>query len=169
MIYNVPAIHTESGHGVVGDNGARGSGDNLRVAISLDNVAENRLVWSQEFEGRRGDLLIIEDQMYERLAEALALKPSNEELVRATSHPTENIEAYDRCLKGRAAMRSEQAVSNVKKAIGFYEEALKKDPSFALAFAGIVDATLVMYRENKDSLFGAKGLGGCAAGPATER
>jgi len=141
-------------HGTV-----QGSGDNLRVAVSLENVAENRLVWSQEFAGVKGDLLIIEDQMYQRLAEALALKPSNEELARATSHPTENIEAYDLYLKGRAAMRGEQAVSNVKKAIGFYEEALKKDPSFALAYAGIADATLVMYRENKDSLWAQKALG----------
>ena len=56
-------------HGTV-----QGSGDNLRVAISLDDVAENRLVWSQEFSGVRDDLLILEDRIYERLAEALALR-----------------------------------------------------------------------------------------------
>jgi serine/threonine protein kinase/tetratricopeptide (TPR) repeat protein len=141
-------------HGTV-----QGSGDNLRVAVSLDDVAENRLVWSQEFTGVRGDLLILEDHMYEGLAEALALKPSNEELARATAHPTENIEAYDLYLKGRAAMRGQQAISNIKKAIGLYEEALKKDPSFALAYAGIADATLILYDDKKDSFLAQKALG----------
>ncbi len=56
-------------------------------------------------------------------------------------------------------MRGQQAVSNLKKAIDFYEEAVKKDPSFALAYAGIADATLVMYHENKDSLMVEKALG----------
>lgn len=56
-------------------------------------------------------------------------------------------------------MRGQQDVNNIKKAIGFYEEALKKDPSFALAYAGIADATLVMYHEKKDSLWTQKALG----------
>jgi serine/threonine-protein kinase len=141
-------------HGTV-----QGSGDNLRITVNLENVAENRLVWSQEFAGVRGDLLIIEDQIYARLVEALALKPSNEELAHATSHPTENVEAYDLYLKGRGAMRGQQAVGNIKKAIGFYEEALKKDPRFALAYAGIADASLIMYHENKDSLWTQRALG----------
>jgi tetratricopeptide (TPR) repeat protein len=141
-------------HGTV-----QGAGDNLRVTVSLDNVAENKLVWTQEFAGVRGDLLTMEDQIYARLVEALALKPSNEELAHATSHPTENVEAYDLYLKGRGAMRGQQAVGNIKKAIGFYEQALKKDEKFALAYAGIADATVVLYQEKKDSLLAQKALG----------
>lgn len=137
----------------------QGAGDNLRVTVSLDNVAENKLVWTQEFAGVRGDLLTMEDQIYARLVDALALKPSNEELAHATSHPTENVEAYDLYLKGRGAMRGQQAVGNIKKAIGFYEQALKKDEKFALAYAGIADATVVLYQENKDSLLAQKALG----------
>lgn len=152
-------VAKELGANLIVHGTVQGSGDNLRVAIALDNVAENRLVWSQEFTGVRGDLLILEDHMYERLAEALALKPSNEELARATAHPTENIEAYDLYLKGRAAVRGQEATSNVKKAIDLYEEALKKDPSFALAYAGIADATLILYDQKKDSLLAQKALG----------
>lgn len=137
----------------------QGSGDNLRVSISLDNATENRLVWSQEFAGVKGDLLTIEDQIYARLVDALALKPSNEELAHATSHPTEDVEAYELYLKGRGAMRGQQAVNNIKKALGFYDEALKKDPSFALAYAGIADAALIMYYEKKDSYWAQKALG----------
>jgi eukaryotic-like serine/threonine-protein kinase len=155
----LPQVAKELGANLIVHGTVQGSGDQLRVTVSLDNVAENRLVWSQEFAGVRGDLLIIEDQIYTRLSEALALKPSNEDLAHATTHPTENIEAYDLYLKGRGAMRGQQAVGNVNKAVDFYEEALKKDPRFALAYAGIADATLVMYHEKKDSLLAEKALG----------
>jgi serine/threonine protein kinase/tetratricopeptide (TPR) repeat protein/TolB-like protein len=141
-------------HGTV-----QGSGDNLRVTVNLDNVAENRLVWSQEFPGVTGDLLTIEDHIYATLVDALALKPSNAEQARATAHPTQNIEAYEFYLKGRNALRGQQDLKNVRSAIGFFEEALKKDSSFALAYAGVADASLVMYRETNDSSWSAKALG----------
>lgn len=140
-------------HGTV-----QGSGNNLRVTINLDNVAENRLVWSKEFAGVTGDLLTIEDHVYAQLVDALALKPSNDELARAASHPTENIEAYDLYLRGRNAMGAQLKVGNVEAAIGYFEGAIKKDPSFALAYAGLADASLRMYREKKDTLWADKAL-----------
>jgi tetratricopeptide (TPR) repeat protein/predicted Ser/Thr protein kinase len=152
-------VAKELGVNLVVHGTVQGSGDNLRVTVNLDNVAENRLVWSQEFAGVTGDLLTIEDHIYARLVDALALKPSNEELARATAHPTQNIEAYDSYLKGRNALRGEQDLKNVRSAIGFFEQALKKDSGFALAYAGVADASLIMYRETKDSFWSAKALG----------
>jgi serine/threonine protein kinase/tetratricopeptide (TPR) repeat protein len=148
-------------HGTV-----QGSGDNLRVTINLDNVTENRLVWSQEFAGVTGDLLTIEDQIYARLVDALALKPSNAELSRAAPHPTENIEAYDLYLRGRNAMGGQLKVRNVETAIEYFEGAIKRDPSFALAYTGLADASLRMYREKKDTLWADKAL---SAGQQAER
>ena len=140
-------------HGTV-----QGSGDNLRVTVNLENLAENRLVWSKEFAGVTGDLLTIEDQMYTQLVDALALKPSNDELGRAASHPTENIEAYDLYLRGRNAMGGQLKVGNVEAAIGYFEGAIKKDSSFALAYTGLADASLRMYREKKDTQWADKAL-----------
>jgi serine/threonine protein kinase/tetratricopeptide (TPR) repeat protein len=141
-------------HGTV-----QGSGDNLRVTVNLENLAENRLVWSKEFAGVTGDLLTIEDQMYTQLVDALAVKPSNAELARATAHPTQNMEAYDSYLRGRNLLRGQQDLNNVRSAIGFFEQALKKDSGFALAYAGVADASLIMYRETKDNVWSAKALG----------
>jgi serine/threonine protein kinase/tetratricopeptide (TPR) repeat protein len=140
-------------HGTV-----QGAGDNLRVTVNLENVAENRLVWSKEFAGVTGDLLTIEDHMYAQLVDALALKPSNDELGRASSHPTENIEAYDLYLRGRNAMGGQLKVGNVEAAIGYFDGAIKKDPSFALAYTGLADASLRMYREKKDTQWADKAL-----------
>jgi len=98
--------------------------------------------------------------------DALSLKPSNEEMARAASHPTENIEAYDLYLKGRSAMRGQQDVKNVQSALGFYEQALNKDRNFAIAYAGVADASLVMFHEKKDSFWSQKAL---AAAQQAER
>jgi serine/threonine-protein kinase len=155
----LPQVAKALGVNLIVHGTVQGSGDNLRVTINLDNVAENRLVWSKEFAGVTGDLLTIEDQIYAQLVDVLALKPSNAELARATAHPTQNIEAYESYLKGRNALRGQQDLKNVRTAISFFEQALKKDSSFALAYAGVADASLMMYRETKDASWSAKALG----------
>ena len=144
----------------------QGSGDKLRVVASLDDVAGGRRVWTQEFSGVQQDLLTMEDQIYGGVVEALALRPTSEESARATPHPTENIEAYDLYLKGRSAVRGQQDVKNVQTAITYYENALKKDPNFALAYAGVADASMIMYHEKKDSFWSQKAL---AAAQQAER
>jgi serine/threonine protein kinase/tetratricopeptide (TPR) repeat protein len=133
----------------------QGSGDKLRVVTSLDDATSGRRIWTQEFSGVQQDLLTLEDQIYAKVTEALALK---QEAGRGGMHPTENIEAYDLYLRGRNAMRGQLDVHNVETAIGFFEGAVKKDPSFALAYTGLADASLRMYREKKDSLWADKAL-----------
>jgi serine/threonine protein kinase/tetratricopeptide (TPR) repeat protein len=135
-----------------------GRGDELRIVVSLDDIAGAHRIWTQEFPGVRQDLLTLEDQIYVRLVDVLALSPSNEEMARAASHPTDNIEAYDLYLKGRDALRSQQDLKNVQSAITLFEQALQKDHTFPLAYAGIADASLVMYRETKNSFWSAKAL-----------
>jgi serine/threonine-protein kinase len=151
-------IARQLGANLVVSGTIQGSGDRLRIIASLDDVSGGHRVWTQEFSGVQGDLLTLEDQIYAQLVEALALKPSNEEMARAASHPTENIEAYDLYLKGRDALRGQQDVKNVQSAIHLFEQALQKDRSFALAYAGVADASLIMYRETKDGFWSAKAL-----------
>jgi len=134
------------------------SAGRVRVVVNLDDAASGKRLWSHEFSGVSQDLLTIEDNMYSQLVEALELRPSAEELARSSSRPTENIEAYDLYLKGRNALRGRQKISNVEAAVKFFEDALKKDSSFALAYAGLADAGMHMYLEKKDSLWAAKAL-----------
>ena len=163
---NLNEVARQLGVNLVVSGTIQGSGDKLRIVANLEDVAGGRRVWTQEFSGVQQDLLTLEDQIYAGLVEALALKPTSEESARATPHPTENIEAYDLYLKGRSAMRGQQDVKNIQTAVGLYEQALKKDPNFALAYAGVAEASLVMYHENKDSFWSQKAL---AAAQQAER
>ena len=134
------------------------SGDKIRVVVNLEDVSAGKRLWSQEFSGVAQDLLTLEDQIYNKLVDALALRPGSEETARAAMHPTENIEAYDSYLRGRNAMHGGKDVKDVQSAIGFYEAALKRDPGFALAYSGLADANLQVYRLQKDSAWADKAL-----------
>lgn len=136
----------------------QGTQDKLRVTVNLDDVAENRRVWSKDFPGLPADLLTMQDAIFGELVPNLKLSLTANEQAATLAHPTENIEAYESYLKGRKAMRNDQDLANVEAAIGFYEEALKKDARFALAYAGIADSAVRMYRTKKDPAWAQRAL-----------
>jgi serine/threonine-protein kinase len=138
-------------HGLV-----QGAGDKLRIVVNLENMAEDHLQWSQEFSGVSGDLLTLEDQIYAKLADVLQAKAANESA--AAAHPTENVAAYDLYLRGRNALRGQQDPRNIQAAINFFDDAIKKDSAFALAYTGMADASLLMYREKKDRFWSEKAI-----------
>jgi tetratricopeptide (TPR) repeat protein/TolB-like protein len=144
----------------------QGSGDKIRIILKLEDVAGNKELWSQQFDGVTGDLFTLEDEIYNPLVSALNVNPTNDERANAGVHATENIAAYDLYLKGRNAMRGQQDLKNVDAAMSFYQDALKSDPGFALAYAGLSEASLVMYREKKDAFWAQKAL---AAAEQAER
>jgi tetratricopeptide (TPR) repeat protein len=134
----------------------QGNGDKLRVTLNLDDATSGKRIWSQEFSGMPQDLLTLEDQIYGSVVGALALKPSNEELARSGAHPTENLKAYDLYLQGRNMLRNSHNTTEIRQAIGLFEEAIGKDANFALAYAGLADASLRMYGESKESVWAQK-------------
>jgi eukaryotic-like serine/threonine-protein kinase len=156
-------------HGTVQGTKSQDNVQKIAVIVNLDDVSSGRRLWSGQVSGLARDLLALEDQIGSKLDSALSLKPSGPELGRATAHPTENMEAYDLYLKGRNTMRRQHGAKDVQTAIDFYGSALKKDPSFALAYTGLADASLKMYFENKDSFWAQKALASAAASAEAER
>jgi len=133
----------------------QGNSDKLRVTLRLEDATKGRL-WSREFSGIPGDLLALEDQIYGNLVAALALKPTNQELARSSAHPTENVKAYDLYLQGRNVLRNGHTPDEIRKAVDLFEQAIEKDSNFALAYAGLADASDRMYGESRESLWAQK-------------
>jgi len=148
-----PAQSLVSGLGVnlavVGS--VQGTGDKLRIIVGLEDVAADRQVWTREFAGSRKDLLGLEDQIFASLVTTLWLRPNGPGPAPASVHPTENVEAYDLYLRGRQAVRNFQDEKDLQGAVAFLQQALKIDPGFALAYAGLADASLEMYGLKKDN------------------
>jgi serine/threonine protein kinase/tetratricopeptide (TPR) repeat protein len=136
----------------------QGTPERFRITLDLEDIASGNRVWGQEFSGVPQDLLALEDQVYSSLAGALELKPTNEELARVGTHPTENITAYDLYLQGRNALHGNRGPREVSAAVKFFENALNNDQNFALAYTGLADASLLMYKDNRDVLWAQKAL-----------
>lgn len=136
----------------------QGSGDQIRVIINLEDAADGKRLWSKEFNGVTGDLFTIEDQIYNQLVSALNLNPSGDEMARAAARPTDNVAAYDVYLRGRNSLRNSQDPKSIQAALDYFNDALKQDPKFALAYTGIADASLRMYHLKKDSFWTEKAL-----------
>src|SRR5437868_15471285 len=94
----------------------------------------------QNFTGVRQDLLTLEDQIFNKVVATLEIKQSNEELARSTKRPTENIGAYELYLKGRNVWRGAKTAEDLQKAMSLFDESIKLDSRFALAYAGLADA-----------------------------
>lgn len=137
----------------------QGDADKMSIIVNLEDVADGIKLWSDTFSGNARDLLTLEDKIYNGLVTALSLNPSNDEQARGAAHPTESTEAYDLYLKGRNSMRGQQDPKNIQAAIGLFDQALKTDSGFALAYAGVADASLLMYNDTKDSFWSQKALG----------
>jgi tetratricopeptide (TPR) repeat protein len=135
-----------------------GSPDKLRITFNLEDVSHNRRLWTQEFTGVTDDLLTLEDQIYTSLVQALEVRPSDQEIAMGGVHPTENVKAYDLYLKGRDALRGTQGTRDLESAIHLFENALREDPGFALAYTGLADADLRLYRSSKEPLYAEKAV-----------
>ena len=155
----LPEAANALGANLIVSGNLQAEGDKIRLVLNLDDVAAGKRLWTQEFSGVKQDLLTLEDNAYSKLVAALSVKASSEEIARAGAHPTENVDAYELYLKGRNAMHGEVDASAVKAAIKDYEQALQRDPAFALAYSGIADASLRMYINTKDGTWAQKALG----------
>jgi serine/threonine-protein kinase len=155
---SVEKIAKELGVNFVVHGTVQGSGNKIRIVVNLEDVGHGNRLLDQEFSGMQADLLTLEDQIYGSMIGALELKPTSDEMARAGAHPTEKVDAYDLYLRGQNAMRGQQDVKNVQAGIGLFEQALRIDPNFALAYTGIADASLIMYREKKESFWSQRAL-----------
>lgn len=150
---SLEAIGGKLGANLVVRGTVRGDNKKINVHVELDEVPTGRRRMNRKFPGMRGDLLNLQDQIYTQLLQVLEVNPTIEEMERAALRPTQNPEAYDLYNRGRSVYRGHPDASQVKSAIGYYEEALQKDPDFALAHASLADASLRMYRETQDVLW----------------
>jgi eukaryotic-like serine/threonine-protein kinase len=151
-------VGREVGAAIVIAGTVQGTSEQLRVTVNADDLAGSTRVFSQEFSGVPADLLTLQDRIFRSLVQSLDLSLSTEEQVATLRNPTEDIDAYESYLKGRRAMRNDQDLANVEAAIAHYEDAFAKDPRFALAYAGIADSYVRMYRATKENAWATRAL-----------
>jgi serine/threonine-protein kinase len=137
-----------------------GANNAISITVTLDDTSkQNGSLLHQNFSGVRQDLLALEDQIFSQVANTLQIKQTNEELARSTAHPTESTGAYDLYLKGRNQWRSAQDAKELQSAMDLFNQAIQRDPRFALAYAGLADVDRRMFDQTKDGVWTQKALG----------
>ncbi len=116
-------------------------GDSLTISAELVDVRYNKLLWGEQYERKMSELLQTQREIAREIVDKLRLKVSGQEQGLA-KHYTESNEAYQLYLKGRFQWhkRTNEAL---KKSIDYFNQAIERDPSFALAYAGLADCYVV--------------------------
>lgn len=113
-------------------------GDNLTIRTELVNVSDGTELWGQQYNRKLSDALAIQEEIAKEISGNLRLKLSSEQQSRLTKHYTENPEAYQLYLKGNYYM-GKDTLDAYKKAAEYFNQAIEKDPTYALAYAGLAD------------------------------
>ena len=113
-------------------------GDQITISTELTDVRYNKLLWGEQYDLKISELLATQREIAREITEKLKVKISGEDQRLASKHYTESNEAYQSYLKGRFYW-NKRTRDGYGKAIDQFKAAIEKDPSFALAYAGLAD------------------------------
>jgi TolB-like protein/Flp pilus assembly protein TadD len=120
------------------EGSVRREGNRVRVTVQLINAANDEHIWGNNYDRDLTDVFAIQTDLAHEIAGALQAKLSPVEKEQIARKPTQNADAYLLYVQAHDIFnRSDRLRDDVVKAEGLYEEAVKKDPTFALAFADL--------------------------------
>jgi serine/threonine protein kinase/Tfp pilus assembly protein PilF len=122
----------------------RRAGARLRISAQLIDTRTDFPLWSERFDREMKDVFEVQDEMARKIAEALRVTLSPQELEALADKPTENPQAYDLYLRGKRYARR-LTRQDVEFALQMFENAVALDPSFALAYASCANACAMYF------------------------
>jgi TolB-like protein/DNA-binding winged helix-turn-helix (wHTH) protein/Flp pilus assembly protein TadD len=135
------------------------SGDQVRTTVQLVHVASGRTIWSEKFDQTFTDIFGIQDSIADNVVRSLAHNLSADEQKQLRKHYTTDPSAYDSYLMG-LYFWSKRSKDGLEKAIDYFEQAVTRDPNFALAYALMSDCYYLQhyygYNRQPDRLENAK-------------
>ncbi|HEV3100650.1 MAG TPA: tetratricopeptide repeat protein [Candidatus Udaeobacter sp.] len=133
---NLKEIAQQLGVSNVVEGSVRRSGNHIRVSVQLIDALTDRHIWVQNYDRTLADSLALQGEVATEIATSVGATLSPQEKTRVEAKPTNNPAAYDAYLRGRAlAGGSPFDKSTVENAIQSYQEAVKLDPNFVIAWA----------------------------------
>jgi serine/threonine protein kinase/Tfp pilus assembly protein PilF len=122
----------------------RRAGNRLRITTQLVDTGTDFPLWSERYDREMKDVFEVQDEIARKIAEALRVTLSPQELEALAIKPTENLQAYDLYLRGKRYARR-QTRQDLEFALQMFENAVTIDPSFALAYAACANACAMFY------------------------
>jgi serine/threonine-protein kinase len=118
-------------------------GKNLLLSLELVDVYTGNQIWGEQYNRKFTDLTALQSEIARDVSNKLQAKLSNADEKRATKNYTENTEAYQLYLKGRYHWNKRTAV-DLPKSVDYFNQAIEKDPNYALAYASLAEALILL-------------------------
>ncbi|HLF47231.1 MAG TPA: tetratricopeptide repeat protein [Chitinophagaceae bacterium] len=122
----------------------RKSGNTIRITAQLIEVSNGTHLWSETYDRQMQDVFAIQDEISKMIVDILKIKLSGKQTNLLAGSFTKNPEAHEDYLKGRYHWNT-RTDEGLKKAIGYFEDAIKKDSNYAAAYSGLADTYLTLY------------------------
>jgi TolB-like protein/Tfp pilus assembly protein PilF len=116
--------------------------DQVRVNVQLINAMTEAHLWAEIYDRKLTDIFAVESDIAKTIADALQAKLTGSEKAMMASQPTTDTTAYELYHKGRS-LWGKRTGDNIPKAIAFFEQAVARDPNYALAYAGLASAYIL--------------------------
>jgi TolB-like protein/class 3 adenylate cyclase len=144
---NLPEIARQLGVAHILEGSVQKSGGAVRVNVQLIKAANDSHLWADTFDRQLTDIFSVETEVARAIADQLRAKLTGQEEQVIADKPTQNSAAYDAYLRGRSIERNQSGFDSAKAAGAAYAEAVRIDPSFAVAWANlaIIRSRLYLY------------------------
>ncbi len=140
---NLPQIAQQLGVENILEGSVQKPSDQVRVNVQLIHAATDTHLWAETYDRKLTDVFAVESEIAKAIAERLKAKLTGTAEHVLASRPTENPEAHQLYMKGRYFW-NKRTTENLKKAIDYFEQAIGKDPAYALAYSGLADVHEVL-------------------------
>lgn len=136
-------IGSELGAAIILEGSVQKSGDKVRITAQLINASNDEHLWAETYDRTIDDIFTIQTDIATKIASALKANLSTDEEQVLSKKYTSNPEAYQLYLQGRYEW-NKRLEAPVRKSIAYFKQAIEKDSTYALAFAGLGDAYLML-------------------------
>jgi TolB-like protein/Flp pilus assembly protein TadD len=140
---NLPEIAKQLGVTNILEGSVQKAADQVRVNVQLINAMTDAHLWAETYDRKLTDIFAVETDIAKAVADTLQAKLSGAEKSSIAKAPTANPEAYELYLKGRFFW-NKRTGTDLRKAIDYFNQAIAKDPNYALAYVGLADSYLLL-------------------------
>jgi TolB-like protein/Tfp pilus assembly protein PilF len=140
---NLPDIAKQLGVANILEGSVQKVNDQVRVNVQLINAFNNAHLWAEIYDRKLTDIFAVESDIAKTIADTLQAKLTGSEKQMMAAQATTDTTAYELYHKGRS-LWEKRSGDNIPKAIAFYEQAIAHDPNYALAYAGLAKAYVLL-------------------------
>ncbi len=140
---DLPQVAQKLGVATFLEGSVQRSADEVRVTVQLVRADSDAHLWADTFDRKLTDIFAVESEIAKAVTDTLKAKLTGSEEHAISAKPTGNLEAYQLYLRGRYYWNRRTA-GGLKRALEHFQQAVDKDPTYALAYTGLADCYAVM-------------------------